>query len=257
MTRLLLVLLLILPAGVSLTVPAAARETSSGAIYLTTLPSGADAWVDGAYVGRSPVLVDALAPGRHRITAAKTGWESRELEIVVSPKLGFQFVDFQLQRAARAPKASGKLAVHTQLRIDALAVDGTPVKLSRGATVDIDPGPHELTIKTARGKIVRHVVIYAETTTNVVLRGNGDEEERAVVVAPASNYLPDDEVTLDGRRVTIRHNGHAVSGELGDPTMRIDGAAMTFDSAPALVGGKLYLPLDLYVRIGAVPLRAR
>jgi hypothetical protein len=29
---------------------------------------------------------------------------------------------------------------------------------------------------------------------------------------------------------------------------------MTFDTAPAEIGGKLFLPLDLYVRIGAVPL---
>lgn len=256
MTRLLLVSVFLLIAVTGLASPAGARD-ASGAIYLTTLPSGADAWVDGAYVGRSPVLVDALAPGRHRITTAKTGWESRELEIVVSEKLGVQFVDFQLQRSTRAPKASGKLAIHAQIPIETLAIDGVPVKLSRAATLELDPGPHELAIKTARGKSVRHIVVYAETTTNVVLRGNVDEEERAIVVAPASNYLPDDEVTLEGRRVTIRHNGHSVSGELGAPTMRIDGASMTFDSAPSLIAGRLYLPLDLYVRIGAVPLRAR
>jgi hypothetical protein len=37
--------------------------------------------------------------------------------------------------------------------------------------------------------------------------------------------------------------------------MRIDGEAATFDTPPAMIGGKLFLPLDLFVRIGAVPLR--
>ena len=125
------------------------------------------------------------------------------------------------------------------------------------AAIELEPGPHELTARTAGGKIVRRVVVYAETTTNVVLRGGGEDEDRAKVVAPAENYLAAGDVALDGRRLVIRHNGHSVSGELGDPTVRIDGSSTTFDSAPAIVGGKLYLPIELYVRIGAVPLRAR
>ena len=241
------------------TLVALANNPVSGAIYLTTLPTGADAWVDGGYVGRSPVLVDALAPGKHMVTIAKTGWESRELEVGVNANLPFQFIDLQLQRSAKAPRTNGKLAIHARGSIDSISIDGAaPLAVPSGATIELEPGPHEIAIHGARGRIVRHVVIYPETTTNVVLRGSsGNEEDRAVVVAPATQYLAPSDVTLEGKRIAIRHNGHAVSGMLGDPSFRIDGETMTFDSAPTLVGGKLYLPLDLYMRIGAVPIRAR
>ncbi|MGH7684236.1 MAG: hypothetical protein ACREMT_07825, partial [Vulcanimicrobiaceae bacterium] len=62
-------------------------------------------------------------------------------------------------------------------------------------------------------------------------------------------------ITIDGKRIEIRHNGHLAAGTVGDPTMRIDGDAYTFDTAPAMIGGKLFLPLDFYVRVGAAPLR--
>ena len=48
---------------------------------------------------------------------------------------------------------------------------------------------------------------------------------RAIVVAPVTNYLPAADVIVDGKRISIRHNGHAVSGTLGDATMRIDGGS--------------------------------
>jgi hypothetical protein len=252
MTRLLPILLLCLLAA-----PAVARDPSGAAVSVTTLPAGADTWVDGAYVGRTPVLVDALVSGHHTITTAKTGWESREVDVVVSERLPFQFVDLQLSRAPGAARGTGKLVIHAQVPLEGVLVDGAPVGVSKMAPIDLDPGPHELTFRTARGKTVRRIVIYAETTTNVVFRGRADEGDRAVVVAPAFNYLPASEVAVDGKHLMIRHNGHHVTGLIGDPTMRIDGSETSFDSAPSLVGGKLYLPLDLYLRIGAVPLRAR
>ena len=237
--------------------PASARDAATGGIYLTTLPTGADAWIDGAYVGRTPVLIDGLAAGKHTVTAAKTGWESHEVDIVVAAKVALAFVDFQLARAARAPRSTGKLAVRSAVPVDSIAVDGAPVMLGSGATLDLIPGPHEITLRTARGKIVRHVLVYAETTTNVVVREGVDDDDRTAVVAPAAGYLPPADIEIEGSRVRIRHNGHGVNGTLGNHVMVVDGATIRFASAPALVGGRLYLPLELYVRIGAVPLNSR
>ena len=242
----------------ALAAPAHARD-ATGTIYLTTLPSGADTWVDGAYVGRSPVLIDALSLGQHTITTAKTGWVSREQHVTVTERQPFAFVDFQLDRDTNAPSANGTLALHAPDPIKSVTVDGNPARLGSGGKLDLAPGDHAVVIETARGRFARHVVIYPETTTNVVLRSSGSvvADDKAVVVAPTSNYLPPSDVAVDGKRITIRHNGHLVNGLLGDPTMTIDGDPMTFDAAPALIGGKLILPLDLYVRIGAVPLRPR
>jgi hypothetical protein len=240
------------------TPPVQAREAPRGTIYLTTLPSGADTWVDGEYVGRSPVLVDALSTGKHTITTAKTGWVSHEERVTITERQPFQFVDFELDRDANAPNTNGTLSLHSADSIKSLTVDGNSVRPT-GGRVDLAPGDHTLVVETAHGKFMRHVVIYPDTTTNVVFRSSGTvvTDDRTVVVAPTSNYLPASDVSLDGKRLTIRHNGHLVKGTLGDSTMTIDGDPMTFDAAPALIGGKLILPLDLYVRIGAVPLRPR
>ncbi|HTX02127.1 MAG TPA: PEGA domain-containing protein [Candidatus Acidoferrales bacterium] len=242
-------------AAIFATTSVARADTKGGAIYLTTLPSGADTWVDGAYVGHTPVLVDALGLGKHTITAAKTGWESRELHVTVRDQDPMQFVDMQLDRDPSAAALNGTLALHAGLPIRSVTVDGTPVKLSSAGKLDMAPGQHMIAVETQSGRFERQVDIYPDTTTNVVVRIGSDNANHAIVVAPATNYLPVTDVTVDGKRIAIRHNGHTVSGMLGDATMRIDGEPATFDTPPAMIGGKLFLPLDLFVRIGAVPLR--
>ena len=193
----------------------------------------------------------------HRLRQASTGWDNRTGEVVVDGKLPFQFVDVQLDRSARAPRGMGRLALHVQMKIEEVSIDGAETRLAPDGTLDLSPGPHEVQIRTARGKIVRHVAIYADTTTNVVLRAGADEGDRTAVIAPASRYLSPSDMVLDGRRLVIRHNGHFVTGNVGDRTLRVDGSSTTFDSAPTFIDGKLYLPLELFVRIGAAPLQVR
>jgi hypothetical protein len=234
--------------------PAGARDDAGGTIYLTTLPSGADTWVDGQYIGRTPLLIDALAPGTHTVTTAKTGWLSHELKVTITDQKPLQFVDFQLDRDTNAPPVPGTLSLHADAPIRNIDVDGLPVKLIAGRRIDLPPGEHEIVVEAGRDRFRRQIDIYPDTITNVVLR-QGAGGGRAIVVAPASNYLSPSEITVDGKHIEIRHNGHIAAGTLGDPTMRVDGDAFTFDTAPSMIGGKLFLPLDLYVRIGAVPLR--
>jgi hypothetical protein len=236
--------------------PERAAAVTTGTIYLTTLPSGADTWVDGQYIGRTPLLIDALGLGSHTVTTAKTGWLSREVKVSVTDDKPFQFVDVQLDRDTSAPPVNGTLSLHAGIPIKNVDVDGLPVKLAAGRRIDLPPGEHDILVETARDRFKRRVEIYPDITTNVVLRP-GTGGERAIVVAPASSYLPANDVTVDGKRIEIRFNGHRATGTFGDPTMRVDGHAFRFDTAPAMIGGKLFLPLDLYVRIGAVPLRIR
>jgi hypothetical protein len=234
-----------------------ARDSVAGTIYVTTLPTGADTWVDGQYIGRTPLLIDALGSGPHTVTTAKTGWLSHEVKVTITEQRPFQFVDFQLDRDTNAPPVNGMLSLHADAPIKTVNVDGLPVKLVAGRSIDLPPGEHDVLIETAHDRYKRHVEIYPDTTTNVVLRPGAGGGGRAIVVAPASNYLAPSDITVEGKRIEIRHNGHNAAGTLGDPTMRIDGDAFTFDTAPTMIGGKLFLPLDLYVRLGAVPLRTR
>jgi hypothetical protein len=228
---------------------AADANENRGAIYLTTLPSGADIWVDGAYIGRSPILVDALGFGNHTVTAAKTGSVSRELRVTVNA--AFAFVDLQLERDSNVSAANGTLALHAAIPIRSLSVDGAQTHLPPSGKLDLAPGAHDLEIDTPNGRFVRQIVIYPETITNIVVRQGNENTDRAIVIAPAENYLPPADVTFDGKHITIHHNGHVATGLIGDATMRLDGASTTFDTPPVVIG-----PHDLLVRIGAVPLRA-
>src|SRR5260370_37931827 len=58
-----------------------AAAPSAGGGYVATVPSGADVWIDGTYCGRSPVLLDALAEGRHMLTPTKAGWNVQERRV--------------------------------------------------------------------------------------------------------------------------------------------------------------------------------
>src|SRR5665213_644741 len=55
----------------------------TGSLYVTTLPSGADVWIDGTYAGRSPLVLGGLVAGRHTVGLTKTGWDPLQLEVSV------------------------------------------------------------------------------------------------------------------------------------------------------------------------------
>ncbi|MDP9106421.1 MAG: PEGA domain-containing protein, partial [Candidatus Eremiobacteraeota bacterium] len=55
----------------------------TGSLYVTTLPTGADVWIDGTYVGRSPLVLGALAAGHHTVGLTKTGWDPLQLDVSV------------------------------------------------------------------------------------------------------------------------------------------------------------------------------
>jgi len=241
--------------ALSLLVPAAARASAGGAIYLTTLPDGADTWVDGAYVGHSPVLIDALTAGKHTVTTAKTGWISRELRITIVDREPMQFINVLLDHDSGTSTGRGVLALHVGVPIRTLTVDGASAHLSSGGKLDLPAGDHELVVETQSGRFSTHVAILPDTMTNVLVPAGNRSAGRATVVAPVQSYLQASDVVVDGSKITIRHNGHLVTGLVGDATMRIDGLSSTFDTPPAVIGGKLFLPIDLYVRIGALPLR--
>ena len=61
----------------------AIAETATGGTYVTTLPTGADVWFDGTYVGRSPVVVDGLTEGRHALSILKAGWQPQDGTVTI------------------------------------------------------------------------------------------------------------------------------------------------------------------------------
>jgi hypothetical protein len=229
--------------------PAIGRAAAAeGGLYVTTLPAGADVWVDGNYVGRSPVFIDALSEGRHHLTLTKTGWSVQESDVDVSP-VAVTLRSLQLAPAARQKPGKGAAALHGLPAGASLEIDGRPAVVAAGGMVSLPAGLHQLTLATPRGPITRSFTIYPETTTELLLRPIALGGEMSPIIAAAVDYLPAEAFAVEGRKVVIRYEGHLVVCRLEETALRFDGKAVAYAGSPTLIGGKLYLPLPLLERL--------
>ncbi len=234
----------------------ARADAPTGAVYVVTLPSAADVWLDGAYIGRTPVLVDALTAGRHSVTAAKNGWASKVSDVAIAAG-GIAFATILLDHGAKASRAGGTIGLRGR-PVEALELDGTAVVPGPDGTLAATAGIHELMIRAGGARMTRRVVVYPDVMTAVVVGGGAAEEDpHAGVVAPAARYLPAGAYAIEGRKVVVHYNGHDAIGELDGATIRIDGEPATFRAAPTVIAGRLYLPMELLIRMGATPVRMR
>lgn len=234
--------------GVACTATQAA-SVAGGGMYVTTLPAAADVWIDGTYVGRSPVLADALAPGRHGVTITRTGWQAQRLPIQISGG-GITMMSLRLLPTTQ-PGAEGTFVLRG-VKATRVLLDGKRLFADATAPITAGPGAHELEVSTPRGKITRPFAVVPHTETEVVIRDAPQTHSaRAAVDAPAAEYLPDEAVRIVDRRIVVRYAGHEVIGRLGDPVVRYDGAPTTYESAPTQIAGRLYLPLDLLQKLAA------
>ena len=221
---------------------------ATGSLYVTTLPSGADVWIDGTYVGRTPLVLDALTTGRHTIGLTKAGWTSRQLDLTIAQ--GQTTTSSTRLDAARngVPPPPGSIAIHG-LGVVTTFVDGVALPPSKDGSIPASAGMHELVVRTQRGgRITRSVQVWPRTRTEVVLQPDV-EPGRPSVVAPAEDYLPRSAVHVVGEKIVVRYNGHEVVGRIGATTYRVDGRFVDYDAGPTLIGSKLYLPLELLTRI--------
>ncbi|MGP6158293.1 MAG: PEGA domain-containing protein [Vulcanimicrobiaceae bacterium] len=228
----------------------AAAEVSSGGAYVTSLPGGADVWVDGVYVGRSPVLLEALPLGKHSITLSKTGWMAQVVDLEV-PAGSLVMSSTQLIPGPRAlaGSATGTLVLHGETDPKKLALDGSPFPGDPREPLAVPAGPHRITLKTSRGDMTMAFSVFPDTPTEVVLRQPENTDNRSVVIAPANDYLPDDAFTVQGTKIVVRYEGHLVVAHFGDTLVRYDGADVAYDGAPVSIAGKLYLPLALLEKL--------
>ena len=215
----------------------------TGSLYVTTLPSGADVWIDGTYVGRSPLVLDALGVGRHTVGLTRAGWTSRQLDITIAAaRTTFSSTQLDMRPGDVRPP-SGAIVVHG-LGVQATSIDGVPAPHAKDGSIPASAGTHELSVLTRAGRITRTVQVWPETRTEVVLQPDV-APGRPSVVAPADDYLPAGAIRIAGDRVVVRYGGHEVIGRIGVTTYRVDGRAVDYDAGPTVIGTKIYLPLEL------------
>lgn len=222
----------------------------TGALWVTTLPAGADVWLDATYVGHSPVVIDALAAGEHRLTLTLTGWNPQEVTASVTAAQTTTTAVVLAHDAGRSFGRTGTLTI-AGIHPSSIAVDGTPVTPAKDGTLVLAVGNHELSFVGSQGKTTQAVTVYPDTRTEVVL--TSETQPRSAVIAAADEYLPAGSYRIEGPQLTVQFGGHEVVARIGATDYRVDRRPVTYDAAPTLINGRLYLPLELLTLLNPNP----
>lgn len=216
-----------------------------GGLYVTSLPSGADVWVDGSYIGRTPLLLDGLREGKHAVTVTKAGWKVEEVDQNVAAGVTTP-ATIQLE-PIKPLRSHGEIALHGLDRAATISLDAGPWRQLQ-AEYDASVGTHHLSVREPEAKFERMILVYPDQTTHVLFAAPAAEGHSAVV-APVSDYLPGSAAKVSGDRVVVRWGGHKAVGHLGDAKFLVDGRDVVYDAPAGMVRGRLYLPLDLLLML--------
>jgi len=236
--------------------PAANVET--GSAYVSSLPDGCEVWVDGAYVGHAPVFVDLLVPGHHSVTISRAGWTAQFASFDVGAGQ-LASVSVALTRSGSPGRPAfgierGDLLVRGAPRGAAIFIDGQRAADTAGRAKKLLAGRHIVTVRPKSGiELRRLVTVYPDTTTVALFSGanvtapvahGGDD-----VLAPLDKYVAAQNFTIAGNEIAIHYRGVEVQCSIGSRSYAFDGRAGTLSTAPALVEGRIFLPLWLLERI--------
>lgn len=215
-----------------------------GGLYVTSLPSGADVWVDGSYIGRTPLLIDGLREGKHAVTVTKAGWKVEEVDQNIAAGVTTP-ATVQLE-PIKPLRSHGEIALHGLDRAAKISVDGGPWR-DLDSEFDAAVGTHHLVVREPQAKFERMILVYPDQATHVLFAMPADTH--SAVVAPVSDYLPGSAAKVTGDRVVVRWGGHTAIGRLGDARFLVDKRDVVYDAPAGMVRGRLYLPLDLILML--------
>ena len=217
-------------------------DEPSGSIYVTSLPSGADLWIDGVHLGRTPMLLGALYGGRHTMTLAKSGWVAHDTTFRIVPNT-IALRNYSLTRLKTVnPNAEGSVVFHNVAQARVL-IDGVAVA-DLTQPHGLIAGRHVIEVEAGTTRFQREFEVFPDMTTDLVLR-DAPLARAPSVVAAVDSVIPLSAITVQHTKIIIRYRGHIAVGHLGDTTIRIDKQLIHIDPAPIMLGGRLYLPVDV------------
>lgn len=226
-----------------------------GGAYLTSLPASASAWLDGVYVGSTPVYVDDLLPGPHTVTVSASGWQPQTARFDVSVGR-IEPVSIVMRRnpGDAAAKGQGAIAVAGTPAGAHVFLDGTPLS-TPSVPHPAGAGYHIVTLqppgaKSSRSMRVVDVFPGATTTISFAPTSNASLAPEDDVLEPVDVAVPGAAIAMAGSDVIIHFKGVEVECTIGSRAYTFNGKQETMSISPALVGGKVYLPRSLLARIG-------
>lgn len=115
-------------------------QSRTGNLYISTIPGGADIYLDGVYWGKTPGFVQSIPPGRHHILITKEGYTSYERDISVKA------YGITVLAGIRLNGTSGSVFIYSipsnaDVFLDQEFMGTTPLTLT-----SIEPGYHTLRV---------------------------------------------------------------------------------------------------------------
>jgi hypothetical protein len=201
------------------------RAAPTGTVTVETTPAGLDVVLAGKSIGKTP-LTTALAPGAYEIEVG-TAPETRTLKVSVTAGMSvLQHVEFASAGAAPGT-APGGLRVQTEPPHLPVSVDGVARGQAPVAIEEMQPGEHEVTVKTSSGVVHRTVTVQSRETLSLIVSSTAPPVDRGVVAAgwisvasPVSLQLREEGKvigTTDSDRLMLPVGDHDI--ELSNPTL--------------------------------------
>ena len=232
----------------------AATFPPHGSAYVTSLPQNASAWLDGTYIGSTPVYVDDLLPGKHSVTLSSAGWQPQTVMFDVAVgRIAPVSIVMARSIGAQGPKGQGTLAFAGIPPGSRVYVDGAllaPPVEARSETA----GYHIVTLQPTVPDAIRStrvVDVFPNTTTTVSFAGTSTDEQPTAddILEPIDSVVPLSDVVIAGNDVIIHYRNVEVECAIGERGYTINGKQQTMSISPALVAGKVYLPQSLLARL--------
>lgn len=163
--------------------PAVVAAAATGGLQIDTQPTGATVLLDGEDVGRTPLKLDAVKPGRHVVTLSTDSATVRRNVRIEAGKVVTLDV----------PVYSGWVAIYSPIPLH-VTESGRSLGTTETTRLMLSPGRHELTFTN------RELGYSAKQTVEIV-----PGEERVLNLEPKGtvsvNALPWAEVWVDGTRM--------------------------------------------------------
>jgi len=230
---------------------ALAAAPPHGGIFVTSLPSGAAVWMDGVYLGETPLYADSVVSGRHALTLIHSGWAPQRTSADVTAG-HIATVSLVLDaNATLANKAKGFIVVRAAPG-STVSIDGRQLSAPQQPQ-QLNAGDHILSVERPKvERLVEIVHVYPQLVTVVALTAAAQTASPSSdddVLVMLDQYVPTGDFSVNGSDITIHHRGVEIECTVGSKAYTFNGKAGWLAVAPAMVGQHAYLPLSLLKRI--------
>jgi hypothetical protein len=144
-----------------------AQKPATGSLSVETTPAGLDVVIAGKTVGRTPVTL-SLSPGAYDVQLG-SGAGARAIKVNITAGTAVaQHVE--MPATAETPVATtGALRIHTDPSKLPVFIDGVARGISPLTVDAIQPGDHEVTVRTDHGPLRRSVKIQPHETVSLIV----------------------------------------------------------------------------------------